>query len=205
MKAASQKMELEIEGEQRFILDVMEKFVYLKQVYALRGKEKWNWFTGRNYCRKMCMDMVAIESSQELNDIGARMRGGRVRESWTSGRLCDAEVDDCHKKPQFQPYNINGWFWASTLQPMGPTNVFSGRQYNAWSSRGSSGQAQPDGVLKPDNFGTEACQAVMDNVFGDGLRWHDMVCAERRHIVCEDLPNDNINFVRNNNPAVNIP
>ena len=119
--------------------------------------------------------------------------------------MCDAEVDDCDEKPQFQPYNINGWFWASTLRPMGPTNVFNGPQFNAWSSRGSSGRSEPDGVLKPDGFGTQACQVVMDNVFGDGLRWHDAVCGERRHIVCEDLPVDNINFVRNNNPAINIP
>ena len=29
---------------------------------------------------------------------------------------------------RFQPYNIRGWFWASSLQSMGETNVFNGRK-----------------------------------------------------------------------------
>ena len=123
---------------------------------------------------------------------------------WTSGRLCDKEVDGCDQ-PRFQPYNVNGWFWAATLGTMGPTNNFSGRKFNAWSGSGTTGRAQPDGILKQDGFGEQACLAVLDNFFNDGLSWHDTKCNDRRHIVCEDLPVGNINFVRQQNPGVNIP
>ena len=88
---------------------------------------------------------------------------------------------------------------------MGPTNNFSGRKFNAWSGTGPTGRAQPDGILKQDGFGQQACLAVLDNFFNDGLSWHDTKCNDRRHIVCEDLPVGNINFVRQQNPGVIIP
>ena len=91
-------------------------------------------------------------------------------------------------------------------------------------------------------FGEQACTALLDNFFNDGLSWHDTKCNDRRHIVCEvsvcidlpkpissfislvasastklckfakliilhfqDLPVGNINFVRQQNPGINIP
>ena len=126
-----------------------------------------------------------------------------------------------HLPVRFQPYNIRGWFWAATLATMGETNVFNGRKFNGWSSSGPGGRAQPDGILKQDGFGQQACMALLDNFFNDGLKWHDTKydgleiepvhdnllfrCNDRRHIVCEDLPVGNINFVRQQNPGVNIP
>ena len=74
---------------------------------------------------------------------------------------------------RFQPYNIRGWFWAATLATMGETNVFNGRKFNGWSSSGPGGRAQPDGILKQDGFGQQACMALLDNFFNDGLAWHD--------------------------------
>jgi len=172
---------------------------------AVIKQARWNWFTARNYCRKMCMDLVAIESNNELQAVGRQMGRGNVKEVWTSGRLCDKEVDGCDQ-PRFQPYNIRGWFWASTLQSMGETNVFNNpRKFNAWSDSGPGGRTQPDGILKADGFGEQACMAVLDNVYNDGLTWHDTKCNDRRQIVCEDLPQGNINFVRQQNPGINIP
>jgi len=171
---------------------------------ATLSNARWNWFTARNYCRKRCMDLVSIESQQEQNFVGQNMARAGVREVWTSGRLCDKEVDGCDQ-PRFQPYNINGWFWAATLATMGSTNVFNGRKFNGWSATGPSGREQPDGILKQDGFGNQACMALLDNFFNDGLSWHDTKCNDRRHIVCEDLPVGNINFVRQQNPDVFIP
>jgi len=62
---------------------------------AVLRNARWNWFTARNYCRKRCMDLVAFESSNEQNAVGRFMNSGNVREVWTSGRLCDKEVDGC--------------------------------------------------------------------------------------------------------------
>jgi len=165
---------------------------------------RWNWFTARNYCRKRCMDLVSIESRNEQDFLGREMKKAGVREIWTSARLCDKEVDGC-EQARFQPYNIRGWFWAATLQGMGETNVYNGRKFNGWSSTGPIGKSQPDGLLKADGFGNQACAALLDNFFGDGLSWHDTKCNDRRLIVCEDLPAGNINFVRQNNPGIRIP
>ena len=78
-------------------------------------------------------------------------------------------------------------------------------QFNGWSGTGPIGKSQPDGLLKADGFGEQACMALLDNFFGDGLSWHDTKCNDRRLIVCEDLPAGNINFVRQNNPGIRIP
>merc|ERR1711874_799065 len=88
---------------------------------------------------------------------------------------------------------------------MGETNVFNGRRFNGWSNTGPLQKAQPDGILKADGFGEQACTALLDNFFNDGLSWHDTKCNDRRQIICEDLPVGNINFVRQQNPGVTIP
>jgi len=165
---------------------------------------RWNWFTGRNYCRKMCMDMISLETKAEEDWMYDLMKVSGIKDVHTSGRLCDGEVEGCDQ-PRFQPLSINGWFWASTLQMMPPTNQKSNRFHNNWSNTGPKGIAQPDGTLKANGWGNEACMAVLDNKFGDGLKWHDEPCNNRRVLICEDLPRPNINFVRNNNPGVNIP
>ena len=83
---------------------------------------RWNWFTGRNYCRKMCMDMVSFETAAEQKFVGDLMASSSVNDVHTAGRLCDKEVEGCNQT-RFQPLRINGWFWASTLRMMPPTNV----------------------------------------------------------------------------------
>ena len=78
-------------------------------------------------------------------------------------------------------------------------------QFNNWSTTGPTGRRQPDGTLKPNGWGNEACMALLDDKFGDGVKWHDEPCNNRRVLACEDLPVPNINFVRNQNPNVRIP
>jgi len=162
---------------------------------------KWNWFTARNYCRKRCMDLVSFENEQEWNLVKNFMQGARVSQIWTAGRLCDAEVTGCDA-PHYQPLNINGWFWASTLVKMLPTNrPVDGkfvRGVNEWETRGPKGP-QPDGFTPTGGLGEEPCMAVING------KWHDTSCHDRRQIVCEDLPPNNIQFVRNQNPNIFIP
>jgi len=169
-------------------------------------KAKWNWFTARNYCRKRCMDLVSFETEAEWDWVMSFMRGAGITELWTAGRLCDAEVNGCDA-PHYQPLNINGWFWASTLVQMLPTNRTVGLNadgvrvigVNEWAKTGPKGLPQPDGFTPVGGLGEEPCMAVVDGA------WHDTSCHNRRAIVCEDLPPNNIQFVRNNNPGVFIP
>jgi len=167
---------------------------------------KWNWFTARNYCRKRCMDLVSFESEEEWSLVKSFMDGAGINEIWTSGRLCDAEVSGCDAD-HYKPLNINGWFWASTLVKMLPTNRPIGLNpdgvrvigVNEWAKTGDKGKPQPDGFTPAGGLGEEPCMAVIDG------KWHDTSCHNRRAIVCEDLPDQNIQFVRNENPNVRIP
>jgi len=59
--------------------------------------------------------------------------------------------------------------------------------------------------LNGQGFGLEACMALINDGRFGGLKWFDEPCNTRRQLVCEDLPEPNINFVRNSNPGVNIP
>ena len=85
---------------------------------------------------------MSFETEGEWNFVKDFMARGGQREIWTAGRLCDAEVSftvvlltarsfivllmNCQVNgcdaPHYQPLNINGWFWASTLVKMLPTN-----------------------------------------------------------------------------------
>ncbi len=78
-------------------------------------------------------------------------------------------------------------------------------QFNNWAQNGPSGRVQPDGAIRADGFGAEACMALVNEPRFGGLKWHDEPCNTRRQLVCEDLPQPNINFVRNQNPNINIP
>ena len=47
-----------------------------------------------------------------------------------------------------------------------------------WSTRSASGRPQPE-------EGNE-CLAVLNNVYNDGVRWHDVACHHRKPTICED-------------------
>ena len=104
----------------------------------------------------------------------------------------------------FQPINVNGWFWAGAGNArLPPTNQKSASTF--WSDSGPAKKPQPDnfeghqaGKLKnvKDDIGLtveglqewhdEACLAVLNNHYDDGIRWHDVACHMRSVIVCED-------------------
>lgn len=71
------------------------------------------------------MDMVSFESLAEQNFVEDLMQRTNVPNVHLAGRLCDAEVEGCNQT-RFQPLNINGWFWASTLKMMPPTDLNNG-------------------------------------------------------------------------------
>jgi len=137
---------------------------------------KWDWFNARNYCRKRCMDLVSFETESEYNWVKGFL--GNTQFFWTSGRKCN--FDGCDK-PEFFPKLINGWFWSANQVKMAPTN--SRNQFHDWSHTGGSGRAQPD-----SREGDEACMAVLNNFYGDGVKWHDVACHHEKPIVCEDNP-----------------
>ena len=102
-----------------------------------------------------------------------------------------------------QPININGWFWADGNKKIPPTNIPS--RITFWSATGDTGKRQPDNfaglkALKLKNvqdksgltveglqeFYDEACLAVLNNRYKDGIQWHDVPCYFRSRVICED-------------------
>jgi len=161
---------------------------------------KWDWFNARNYCRKRCMDLVSFETQQEYDWVKGFINVN-VPYFWTSGRLCD--FDGCDR-PDFFPKNINGWFWSANQARLSPTN---GSGFHDWSFTGGfqPPQKQPDNREQIQQGGeSESCMAVLNNFYGDGIKWHDVACHHEKPIICEDVEG-HLAFARQTFPNIRIP
>jgi len=164
--------------------------------------EDWDWFNGRNFCRDRCMDLVSFDSDDEYRLMASVVKADNVSVVWTSGRKCNFKGKGCDAD-HLQPINTNGWFWAGAGNGrIPPTNQPSDKTY--WSHTGEEGRRQPDnaeglreGTIETENdigltieglqeYHDEACLAVQNNAYADGVRWHDVACHTRGVIICED-------------------
>jgi len=162
---------------------------------------KWDWFNARNYCRKRCMDLVSFETREEYDWVKGFINVN-VPYFWTSGRLCD--FDGCDR-PDFFPKNINGWFWSANQARLAPTDSKSA--FHDWSATGGFNppRAQPDNREETQQGGeTESCMAVLNNFYGDGIKWHDVACHHEKPIICEDVEG-HLAFARQTFPNIRIP
>ena len=140
---------------------------------------------------------------------------------YTSGRKCNFLNKGCDAAA-LQPVNINGWFWADGNKKIPPTNIPSRRTF--WSAKGDSGKRQPDnftglkaGKLQNvkdksgltveglQEFYDEACLAVLNNKYNDGIQWHDVPCYLRSKIICEDSDLQMERLRKENGVDVTIP
>jgi len=155
-------------------------FSWLDESSKVRNT-KWDWFNARNYCRKRCMDLVSFETQQEYDWVKGFI-DRNVPFFWTSGRKCN--FDGCDK-PEFFPKLVNGWFWSANQVKMPPSD---GDQFHDWSPTGGNGVAQPDDREHRQGGDEEACMAVLNDFYGDGIKWHDVACHHEKPIICEDEP-----------------
>lgn len=87
---------------------------------------------------------------------------------------------------------------------MPPTN---GSRFHAWSHTGGwrPPRQQPDNREEEQLGGdTESCLAVLNNYYGDGIKWHDVACTHEKPIVCEDV-DGHLAFARQKFPELRIP
>lgn len=121
---------------------------------------------------------------------------------WTSGRLCDFK--GCENRPDLEPKNIYGWFWSANREKMTPTNqVPNGWGYNPWSQTGHKKQRQPDNAEFDINGTSESCLAILNNVYNDGIAWHDVACYHEKPVVCEDSE-ELLNYVASTNRGIRL-
>jgi len=149
--------------------------------YDLTRDLKVDWVTGRNICRRHCMDLVSIETRNEYDFLKQRMIDGGVRFFWSSGRKCN--FPGC-ERADLQPAIVNGWFWSGSEVRLGSKD---GKVTGAWSKTGGAGDPQPDNrEFTVEGRHDEACLAVLNNFYGDGVVWHDIACYHKKGFVCED-------------------
>jgi len=127
-----------------------------------------DWFTAREFCKFYCMDLVAIETPEELAFIGKLL--GKVSPNqrvgvWTSGFFCPS--GNCTSLPFMQTpwvYTSNGKNVPSAL----------------WSKTGEASLAQPDDFYHRVKLTqeTENCMALLRNWYNDGCVAHDMLCEQ---------------------------
>ena len=67
-----------------------------------------------------------------------------------------------------------------------------------------AGERQPDNrELKLTGQNDEACLAVLNNYYKDGVTWHDIACYHKKPFVCEDS-DELIEFMRQTNPNAKL-
>ncbi|XP_046988477.1 uncharacterized protein LOC124594166 [Schistocerca americana] len=139
-----------------------------------------NWLEARKYCRDRCMELVSLETLDENEFVKEKIDSGEQNYAWTSGRKCDFQ--GCNRT-DLLPIDINGWYWAGTLQKIPPT---TDRFNTDWSDDGGLGYPQPDNREKLQGGSEESCIAILNNLHNDGLHWHDLVCDHQLPFICED-------------------
>ncbi|XP_076041564.1 C-type lectin domain-containing protein slf [Oratosquilla oratoria] len=163
---------------------------------------KVDWLGARNVCRRRCMDAVSMETERENQMIFDFVRDRNLSYIWTSGRLCD--FDGCAEREDLHPTNIFGWFWSGTNTKMSPTNKTpAGWRGQPWSNTGHEKRPQPDNAEARINQTPESCMGVLNNIYQDGIKWHDIACYHKKPFICEDN-DDLLNFIAHENPSLRL-
>ena len=150
--------------------------------------------------RKHCQDLVSLETKDEAAFVYQQMQQGNVKYVWTSGRKCN--FDGCDRA-DLQPPIVNGWFWSGSSARIPATNSTFGWRGD-WSPSGGGGSPQPDNREFAETRTDEACIAILNNFYNDGITWHDVACHHVKPWVCEDSA-ELLRFARFNFPQANIP
>jgi len=158
-----------------------------------------NWLYGRNLCREYCMDAVSIDDQKENEFVKAFMKREKIRTLWTSGRLCD--FPGCNGTFTGDLW-VDGWFWSADRVPIAAVNkTASGWTYNPWGKSGPNKKPQPDNAEFAINESKEACIALFQDVYEDGITWNDVACYQEFHVLCEDNK-ELLEYVRSTNPEL---
>jgi len=170
--------------------------------------DKVDWLEARNTCREYCMDLASLETPTEDEMIRDFLIKEDLPYIWTSGRLCNFKGCD---REDLQPATVNGWFWSGSGVKMAPTNSTPpGWSYQPWSYTGHKSQFADKDVPQPDNAefdingSVEACMGLLNDIYEDGVKWHDIACYHTKPFICEDSE-QLLEFMRSSEPDEDIP
>merc|ERR1712059_170194 len=78
-----------------------------------------------------------------------------------------------------------------------------GWKYKPWSPTGHLKKSQPDNAEFGINNTTESCLALLNNIYEDGVKWHDVACYHRKNVLCEDS-NLLIDYIKATNKRIRL-
>jgi len=120
------------------------------------GRNNFAWNEGVSYCRSQGMKLVSLDSREKADHFLNLVKSDRATYFWAGG-----EVSSDSRTLSWQ----NG-----AKQPIS-------RGQHPWSFTGRTGP-QPDGG--------ERCLAILNDVYRDGVKFHDVACHHRKPVVCEE-------------------
>ena len=129
-------------------------------------------FQGRNYLVSWRLGCTSFTQGQ--GEAFCRSNGMRA-----------ISIDNSAKEREFTSLvsrEGQKYFWTGGRMSGGRVTWPSGRSYTNvnWSHTGGAGRRQPD-----NREGNEFCVGVLNNFYGDGVRFHDISCHHRKPIICE--------------------
>merc|ERR1719356_1367306 len=112
------------------------------------------------------------------------MHRDNISSIYTSGRKCNFQDKGCDAE-HLQPINIPSrlTFWSRSGEQRKPQpDNYAGLKAGKLDVKDKSGLT----VEGLQEFYDEACLAVLNNKYNDGIQWHDVPCYFRSRIICED-------------------
>ncbi|XP_037795995.1 uncharacterized protein LOC119591334 isoform X1 [Penaeus monodon] len=119
------------------------------------GNKTYTWDGANQYCGNLGSGWQGIS-------IETRQEDSLVREAITEDHLPWIWTSGQLKN--------HGFAWASGEEFVGLN----------WSHTGGNHRPQPD-----NREGNENCLGVLNNVYDDGIKWHDIACHHDKAIICE--------------------
>lgn len=122
------------------------------------GRNGFSHSSARSYCRGRGMRIISLDNIQKAQHFLDLVESDRAPYFWAGGRISSDKR-------------------TLTWENGRSEGISRGRF--PWSTGGSRGP-QPDG-----GFGSENCLAILNNVYNDRVKFHDVGCSHTKPTVCE--------------------
>merc|ERR1712168_500421 len=119
------------------------------------GRNNFDWRGGVSFCKSKGMKLISLDNKEKAEHFLRLVATDRSPYFWSSGQISR---------------DSRTLTWAN-----GKTEPIA-RGQHPWSFTGRTGP-QPDGG--------EICLAILNNVYRDGVKFHDVACHHRKPVVCE--------------------
>jgi len=134
--------------------------VFQGRSYLLSWKDGQNhlsWSQARNYCSRKGMRIVSLDNTAKKEHFLGLLASQGVTYMWTGGRISSDK---------------RTLTWENGRRE----TITRGR--HPWSFAGLRGP-------QPDGQGSEDCLAILNNLYSDGVKFHDVGCSHDKPTVCE--------------------